>query len=76
MAQDRLSSAPVDGDTNGSFKQIKTQAFVVDKPKADFKLRTVIYDEVREDEYLIEMKYSGICHTVNLQHKQCTIRED
>ncbi|RDW62456.1 NAD(P)-binding protein-3 [Coleophoma cylindrospora] len=42
---------------------IETVALVVDKPKADFKLETVFLDEVRGDELLIDMKYSGICHT-------------
>jgi Zn-dependent alcohol dehydrogenase len=43
---------------------IETEAFVVMKPGNDFKLTPVILDEVRADELLIEMKYSGICHTV------------
>lgn len=47
------------------YKNIRTKALVVAKPKADFELQEVVYDEVREDEYLIEMKYSGICHTVS-----------
>lgn len=45
---------------------IETEAFVVDEPNAPFKLTPVILDEVRDDEFLIEMKYSGICHTVNI----------
>jgi hypothetical protein len=45
-------------------KNVKTQALVVNEPKADFKLETVYLDEVRGDEILIDMKYSGICHTV------------
>ena len=44
---------------------IETEAFVVDKPNAPFKLTPIIIDEMRDDEYLIEMKYSGICHTVS-----------
>lgn len=43
---------------------IQTEAFVVLEPKADFKLMPIILDEVRDDEVLVEMKYSGICHTV------------
>ncbi|KAJ9143439.1 NAD(P)-binding protein [Pleurostoma richardsiae] len=38
-------------------------ALVVESPKADFRLVPVILDEVRADEVLVEMKYSGICHT-------------
>ena len=44
---------------------IETEAFVVDEPNAPFKLTPIILDEMRDDEYLIEMKYSGICHTVS-----------
>ncbi|KAF2480732.1 chaperonin 10-like protein [Neohortaea acidophila] len=46
-----------------SFKNIETVALVVDEAKADFKLQPIVLDEVRGDEVLIEMKYSGICHT-------------
>ncbi len=46
-----------------SFKNIETVALVVDEAKADFRLQPIILDEVRGDELLIEMKYSGICHT-------------
>lgn len=43
---------------------LQTKAFVVQEPKADFALTTITLDEVRPDEVLVEMKYSGICHTV------------
>ena len=43
------------------FKNMETVALVVQEPKADFKMTPVILDEVRDDEVLIEMKYSGIC---------------
>lgn len=42
-------------------RDIETVALVVDEPKAGFKLSPVILDEIRDDEVLIEMKYSGIC---------------
>jgi len=45
-------------------KDIETIAYVLQEPQADFKLTDIILDEVRADEVLIEMKYSGICHTV------------
>ncbi|KAL3420022.1 alcohol dehydrogenase (AreB protein) [Phlyctema vagabunda] len=48
---------------------IETVALVVDQPGADFKLTPVVFDEVCEDEYLIEMKYSGICRTDLLLQK-------
>jgi Zn-dependent alcohol dehydrogenase len=47
---------------------IETEAFVVDAPNAPFTLTPIILDEMRKDEFLIEMKYSGICHTVSTQH--------
>jgi hypothetical protein len=40
---------------------IETEALVVMGPKADFKLQPIILDEIRDDEVLVEMKYSGIC---------------
>jgi Zn-dependent alcohol dehydrogenase len=48
-------------------KQIPTTAFVVEKPGAPFVLQDVVLDEVRANEVLVEMKYTGLCHTV------CTI---
>lgn len=44
---------------------IETIALVVNKPGDDFKMADIVLDEVRGDELLIEMKYSGICHTVS-----------
>lgn len=49
-----------------SFKNIETVALVVDEAKADFKLQPIVLDEVRGDEVLIEMKYSGICKSFYL----------
>ncbi|CAI7616592.1 hypothetical protein N7533_009250 [Penicillium manginii] len=43
--------------------QIPTKAFVVDAPGSPFILRDVILDEVRSNEVLVEMKYTGLCHT-------------
>lgn len=45
-------------------KQIPTKAFVVDAPGAPFVLQDVVLDEVRDHEVLVEMKYTGLCHTV------------
>ncbi|KAJ6149202.1 Polyketide synthase enoylreductase [Penicillium samsonianum] len=44
-------------------KQIPTTAFVVEKPGAPFVLQEVVLDEVRTNEVLVEMKYTGLCHT-------------
>jgi Zn-dependent alcohol dehydrogenase len=45
--------------------RIETEGLVVMKPGADFVMTPIVLDEVRDDELLIEMKYSGICHTVS-----------
>lgn len=45
---------------------IKTEALVIRKPGDKFEMKPIILDEVRSDEVLVEMKYSGICHTVRL----------
>lgn len=59
-----IESATTDASNKNVYKNVKTQALVVNEPKADFKLETVYLDEVRGDELLIDMKFSGICHTV------------
>jgi Zn-dependent alcohol dehydrogenase len=45
-------------------KDIPTRAIVVEAPGAPFILQNVILDEVRPHELLIQMMYTGICHTV------------
>lgn len=42
-------------------RNVETVALIVTEPKADFKLQAIILDEIRDDEVLVEMKYSGIC---------------
>lgn len=49
-------------------RDIETVALVVTEPKADFKLQPIILDEIREDEVLVEMKYSGICMGLHSSH--------
>lgn len=49
-----------------STTNIETEAIIVAKPGDDFKLGPIILDEVRGNEVLVEMKYSGICHTVSV----------
>jgi Zn-dependent alcohol dehydrogenase len=44
---------------------IPTRAFVVEKPGAPFILQEVTLDQVQPHELLIQMKYTGICHTVS-----------
>ncbi|KAF4120934.1 D-arabinose 1-dehydrogenase, Zn-dependent alcohol dehydrogenase family [Geosmithia morbida] len=53
----------------GEFKNIQTRAYVVDKVGDPFVLQDVVLDEVRDDEVLVEMKYTGLCHTdIVVQH--------
>lgn len=42
-------------------KNIETEAYVVDKLNADFELVPIVLDEIRPNEVLVEMKYSGVC---------------
>ncbi|KAF6834622.1 putative alcohol dehydrogenase [Colletotrichum musicola] len=44
-------------------KNIETVAYVVEEVNAPFKLVPIILDEIRPNEVLVEMKYSGVCHT-------------
>lgn len=50
--------------TDVQTKDIETVAYVVHKPKEDFVLEDIVLDGMREDEVLVDMKFSGICHTV------------
>lgn len=43
---------------------IPTKALVVDQPRGPFVLQDVVLDEVRGDEVLVDVKYTGLCHTV------------
>ena len=51
------------GDVKTS--NIETIGYVVHGPKQDFKLEDVVLTEMQDDELLIDMKYSGICHTAS-----------
>lgn len=46
--------------TQASTFPLQTKAPVVQKPKADFTMTTITLDELRLNEVLVEMKYSGI----------------
>ncbi len=48
-----------------SGKPITTKALVVDKPGAPFVLEDVVLDKLRNNELLVDIKYSGLCHTVS-----------
>ncbi|KAK4101274.1 NAD(P)-binding protein [Parathielavia hyrcaniae] len=48
---------------------LETEAFVVDKAGGDFVMTPIVIQDLRPDEVLVEMRYSGICHTdLLLQH--------
>ena len=46
-------------------KDYETVALVVQNAGDDFQMTDIILDEVRDDEVLVEMKYTGLCHTVS-----------
>lgn len=41
-----------------------TSAYVVEDKNAPFVLQTVVLDALQPSEVLVEMKYTGLCHTV------------
>jgi Zn-dependent alcohol dehydrogenase len=47
---------------------IPTRALVVEKGGSPFVLQDITLDEVRDGEVLVEMKYTGLCHTVGSLH--------
>jgi Zn-dependent alcohol dehydrogenase len=49
---------------------METEGLVVEESHAGFRRMPVTLDNMRPDEVLVEMKYSGICHTVSAFHKQ------
>ena len=49
-----------------SGKPVTTKALVVDKPGAPFVLEDVVLDKLRDNELLVDIKYSGLCHTVRI----------
>lgn len=44
---------------------IPTEALVVESVGADFEMTPIILADMNDDEVLVEIKYSGICHTVS-----------
>jgi Zn-dependent alcohol dehydrogenase len=45
---------------------LETEALVVHAPGGEFEMTPIILEDLRPDEVLVEMKYSGVCHTVRL----------
>lgn len=54
------------GESTAVYKDLSTKAYVVEEKDGPFVLKDVVLDEVRADEVLVEIKYSGLCHTVGL----------
>ena len=42
----------------------ETDALVVSKAGGEFEMTRIVVQDLRPDEVLVEMKYSGVCHTV------------
>lgn len=55
-----------------NFTPLQTEGIVLQGPTTGFEMMPVILDNMRPDELLVEMKYTGICHTVS-SHKKPTI---
>lgn len=49
---------------------LETEALVVHAPGGDLSMTPIVIKDLRPDEVLVEMKYSGICHTVRIAFKE------
>ncbi|PNP54027.1 hypothetical protein THARTR1_05234 [Trichoderma harzianum] len=50
-------------------KSIPTKAYVVERKGAPFVLQDILLDEIQSHEVLVEMLYTGLCHTdIVVQH--------
>lgn len=47
-------------------KSIPTKAYVVEKKSAPFVLQDILLDEIQSHEVLVEILYTGLCHTVRI----------
>ncbi|KAF7187027.1 Aryl-alcohol dehydrogenase [Pseudocercospora fuligena] len=48
---------------SATYSDVTTLAWVVPNAKQEFQLQHILLDNPRDDEVVVEMKYSGICHT-------------
>lgn len=48
----------------GFDQAVTTQAYVVDHVGGPFELKDIILDKTRDNEVLVELLYTGLCHTV------------
>ena len=49
-------------------KELLTEGLVVEESRRGFRFMPVMIDDMRPDDVLVEMQYSGICHTVSMSH--------
>lgn len=47
-------------------QNIPTKAYVVSEVGGPFELKDVILGPVQDEEVLVELMYTGLCHTVSL----------
>lgn len=45
-------------------QKLATKAYVVAERGGPFELRDVVLDELQPNEVLVEIEYTGLCHTV------------
>ena len=45
-------------------QELVTKAYVVAERGGPFELRDVVLDGLQPNEVLVEIKYTGVCHTV------------
>jgi len=53
------------------FTPVTTEALVVLEPHTGFKRLPIVLNEMRDNEVLVEILYSGICHTVRSNRTGC-----
>jgi Zn-dependent alcohol dehydrogenase len=46
---------------------LQTEALVVDTPGGGFVMTPITIQDLKRDEVLVEMKFSGLCHTVDVK---------
>lgn len=56
-------------------KNIHTKAYVVARKGDPFVLHDIILDEVQPEEVLVEIEYTGICHTACLRLNEHSVTD-
>lgn len=55
-------------------KRAVTKAYVVAERGGPFELREVVLDGLQPNEVLVEIKYTGLCHTVRYLDKTAKLK--